>query len=90
MNTYYIDGWIEQICWNCGYYKSNSPAYREYPEMFKDIVRKNPSYFMKKFLKIAPSDEFSQQKKSDKDYTEPISVTLISKVSGHMRKKVYS
>ena len=72
MNTYSVEGWIEQICWNCGHYQSDSPAYKENPSMFKNIVRDNPQYFMRKFLKAIPTDEILQRKRTNKDFTEPV------------------
>jgi DNA-directed RNA polymerase subunit M/transcription elongation factor TFIIS len=44
-------GFIQSICWKCGHYEDNSPAFRLLPESFKDIVRDNPVYFMKKYSK---------------------------------------
>jgi hypothetical protein len=58
------------LCWNCGYYESDSPAYLSSPELFRDIVRKNPKQFMRNFLKVIPADEFSQRKRTDGDFTE--------------------
>jgi hypothetical protein len=59
------------ICWNCGYYESDSPAYNTSPDLFKDMVRKNPSEFIKKFLKSIIADESLQRKRTDGDLTEP-------------------
>lgn len=39
---------IIQICWECGYYESDSQAYKSHPEEFKNIVRQNPTYFLRK------------------------------------------
>jgi len=33
----------EHVCWKCGHYESNSPAYLSNPDGFKNIVRENPS-----------------------------------------------
>jgi DNA-directed RNA polymerase subunit M/transcription elongation factor TFIIS len=66
------------VCWNCGYYESDSPAFFAYPELFRDIIRKNPQQFMRKFLKVKPSDEFLHKKKSDEDFTEPSAKSSIS------------
>lgn len=50
----YRDGqWLEQICWQCGHYSSNTPAFRAEPELFRDVVRKNGPYFMKKYAYYA-------------------------------------
>lgn len=54
--------YLERICWNCGYYDSNSPAFKAHPEFFRNIVRENPSHFMKMFL---------EPKASDNGYHEP-------------------
>jgi len=62
---------IESICWDCGHYESDSQAYREHPELFEGIVREKPQHFIEKFLIRKLSDDFSQRKPSDEDYTEP-------------------
>lgn len=72
MGSYRSGGYIIQICWNCGHYESDSPAYIDNPELFRDIVRKNPQNFMYKFLKAKPTDGFLQRKRTDKDLTEPV------------------
>lgn len=54
----YIDnegGW-QRICWSCGHYESDSPAYLSHPEMFENMARDNPQYFLQKFLILKPSD----------------------------------
>lgn len=43
------------ICWNCGYYCSNSPTYEAEPKRFKDIVRDDPLYFMRKYGTYQPT-----------------------------------
>jgi len=40
---------MEWICWRCGYYESNTPAFKEAPELFRDIVRKNANYYLVKY-----------------------------------------
>lgn len=46
----YNDGsWMEWICWRCGYYESNTPAFKEDPELFRDLVRKNANYYLVKY-----------------------------------------
>lgn len=46
----YRDGrWTEWICWNCGKYDSNTPAFMEAPYLFENIVRQNGRYFMTKY-----------------------------------------
>ncbi|MCI0559176.1 MAG: hypothetical protein MN733_11820 [Nitrososphaera sp.] len=46
----YLDGkWMEWICWGCGFYESNTPAFRESPQLFRDIVRKNGKYYLVKY-----------------------------------------
>jgi hypothetical protein len=75
----YLSGDYEVlVCWNCGYYESNSPAYKAHPELFKNLVRNDPTRFMRQFLKLKSSDEFSQRKPSDDKYTEPLRVTFNS------------
>ena len=61
----------ERICWNCGHYESDSQAYTDCPAMFKDIVRKNPTRFLHRFLKVIPADEFLQRKRADDNLKEP-------------------
>lgn len=51
----YEDGdFLVKICWSCGHYESNSSAYRLHPDLYENMVRENPVYFMVKFCK---SDE---------------------------------
>ena len=46
----YRDGrWTEWICWRCGHYESDTPAFMAYPQLFRDIVRKNKDYFLEKY-----------------------------------------
>ncbi|HEX7031601.1 MAG TPA: hypothetical protein VF172_01240 [Nitrososphaera sp.] len=48
----YRDGrWKEWICWRCGHYESDTPAFKEYPHLFRDIVRKNANYFLEKYVR---------------------------------------
>lgn len=52
----YLDGrWREWICWKCGNYESDNPAYSESPELFYDIVRKNGRYYLTKYAYYARS-----------------------------------
>ena len=46
---YHDDKWTEKICWRCGYYESDTPAFKVYPHLFYDIVRKNEQYYLKKY-----------------------------------------
>lgn len=46
--------WSEWICWKCGHYESNSPAYRSNPALFVNLVRDNPMRFFKR--KLAPDE----------------------------------
>lgn len=50
-NVYeYRDGdWTEWICWKCGHYDSDTPAFRACPHLFHDIVRKNGNYYLTKY-----------------------------------------
>jgi hypothetical protein len=46
----YRDGrWTEWICWRCGHYQSDTPAFKAYPHLFHDIVRQNRDYFLEKY-----------------------------------------
>jgi hypothetical protein len=48
----YVDGgWTERICWKCGYYDSDIPAFIECPHLFHDIVRKNANYYLVKYAR---------------------------------------
>lgn len=50
----YRDGnWKEWICWRCGYFQSDTPPFRTQPELFRDVVRKNGEFFMKKYARHA-------------------------------------
>lgn len=42
-------GWTEWICWRCGHYQSDTPAFQAQPELFRDVVRKNGEFFMRKY-----------------------------------------
>jgi len=78
----YLSGDYEVlVCWNCGYYESNSPAYKAHPELFKNLVRNDPTRFMRQFLKLKSSDEFSQRKPSDDKYTEPYFLSIFTAIS---------
>jgi len=72
MCRYKNEGFIENICWNCGEYNSNSPAFLKFPDLFKNMVRDNPIHYMRKFLRAIPADEILQRKQNDEDLTEPI------------------
>ncbi len=41
--------WTEWICWRRGHYDSNTPAFKAYPHLFCDIVRRNRDYFLEKY-----------------------------------------
>lgn len=69
MNEYKSKGWLEWICWDCGHYSSNSPTFKLSPSLFENMVRKNPDYFIKKFL-LGLSDDGLQGDKSDEELTE--------------------
>ncbi len=75
----YIDqetGFIQKICWGCGLYEDNSPAFRLFPDSFKDIVREHPAYFMRKF---AHQPTGNTDKTTDK---EPAPQTRFCQVDG--------
>ena len=76
MNEYLVGKWIERTCWCCGHYESDSPSYREHPELFENMVHERPKYFLEKYLKLRRSDDFTQGKESNEDYTEPKTTTL--------------
>jgi DNA-directed RNA polymerase subunit M/transcription elongation factor TFIIS len=45
----YQDGdWLEWICWRCGHYESNTPAFKSVPYLFRHLVRNNPIQFLEK------------------------------------------
>lgn len=54
---------IESVCWKCGHYESNSEGYRKTPEMFVDMVREEPVYFMKKY---ATNRQLTRRNTTDK------------------------
>ena len=70
----YIDnsGYIQSVCWNCGHYESDSPAYKTNPEVFENMIRENPKYFLEKFS----SPDGKQDKKNPDDYPESKNVSL--------------
>jgi hypothetical protein len=39
---------LEWICWNCGYYTSNSPTDQK---LFENMVRESPTHFIRKYFK---------------------------------------
>ena len=52
----YRDGrWTEWICWRCGHYQADTPAFVSQPDLYRDIVRKNDRYFMQKYARYASS-----------------------------------
>lgn len=62
----YVDqesGFLQSICWKCGHYEDNSPAFRLSPESFRDLVRDNPIHFMRKFAS-------STESKHDEEYRQ--------------------
>ncbi len=67
----------EKICLHCGYYESDSPAYKQHPDLFENLVRENPIHFLKKVLNFAATDEILQRRKSDKDFTEPSNIFFL-------------
>lgn len=63
----------ERICWNCGYYESDSQAFKECAYLFKNMVRKNPLKFMRIFLGTKESpNESLQHRKPNKEFTESL------------------
>jgi hypothetical protein len=53
MYCYRDSKWREWICWSCGNYDSDTPAFRQSPELYRDIVRKNGTYFLNKYARYA-------------------------------------
>jgi hypothetical protein len=50
----YRDGrWTEWICWRCGHYQANTPAFTSQPDLYRDLVRNNGRYFMQKYARYA-------------------------------------
>lgn len=54
LSVYNNSDYIDKICWSCGYYESNSPAFLQNPELFKNLVRHNPVHFMRKYGTYQP------------------------------------
>jgi DNA-directed RNA polymerase subunit M/transcription elongation factor TFIIS len=64
--------WTEYVCWKCGHYESNSPAFKSAPYLFVNLVRDNPIHFMKKYSKYSSSPTQNQHDfKHQDDSTEP-------------------
>lgn len=68
---YKDERWTVSICWICGYYESNSPAYKSNPQLFSNMVRENPIYFLNKFCKSDEKLQRHNSNLSDGDDTEP-------------------
>ena len=68
----YLDhssGFTQTVCWVCGHYEDDSPAFRLMPELFKDVLRNNRVHFMRKF---AHQPKVNTNNTTDKE-TEPVS-----------------
>jgi hypothetical protein len=50
MYEYEEGEWTVWICWECGYYKSDSEGYALNPKLFENMVRNNPTYYLNKYL----------------------------------------
>jgi len=61
-----------RVCLNCGYYESDSPAFRNAPSIFKDCVRNNPEKFLKKYIIKTFIRRIFTERKPDKDFTKPV------------------
>ena len=61
--TYPNGKYAMDVCWNCGHYASDSPAFYSAPKMFEDLVRSKPQQFIQKYL--------VQQPLADDSYHEP-------------------
>ncbi len=74
---------VHWICWRCGHYESNTPAFKSAPYLFKDLVRDDPEHFMRKYCSpIENKHNFSptesqQRNKTTDDETEPIFIIKI-------------
>lgn len=88
MCEYPVKDWLEYICWNCGYYQSDSPAYKLHPELFENIVIENPLQFIQRFLTLKPSDDSYHDDKSDEKLPEPPNMMQILKVQFFSAKDV--
>lgn len=74
----YMPGeWKEGICWECGHYESDSPAYKACPKMFVNLVRENPQEFIKKYLFSIPP-QMQHHDKTPEDATEPVKAVTAS------------
>jgi hypothetical protein len=71
-----INPYHDFICWSCGFYSSDSPAFTKHPYLFKNMVRENPQYFISRFLNAISADVFLQRKRADGDFKEPIAETI--------------
>jgi hypothetical protein len=76
---------LNWICWRCGHYESNTPAFKSAPYLFKDLVRDDPEHFMRKYCSptenkhnFSPT-EFQQRNKTTDDETEPNILILLWK-----------
>jgi len=52
----------EWICWDCGYYESDTPAYRAHPELFLNMIRDNPHMFTRRI--VSPLDDQTESNRS--------------------------
>ncbi len=62
--SYQSRGFTETICWNCGYYDSNSPAFKKNPELFKNMIRDNPIYYLKIYNEQSVADESLHERRN--------------------------
>ena len=65
-------GFTEYLCWVCGHYASDSPAFRASPTMFTNLLRE----------RIGLPTKLKQPDKTTKDGTEP---TLKASRSGSVK-----
>lgn len=69
----YSDGDVkERICWNCGYYESDSQAFKEASYLFRDIIRENSTHFIQKYLVKKSSDDSYHDAESDDKLPKPV------------------
>lgn len=83
----YQDGdWLEWICWRCGHYESNTPAFKSVPYLFRHLVRNNPIHLKKyahykestgyQFFVSDDTIQFDESDRPDVNDTEPYKIVF--------------
>lgn len=91
MFEYEEDAWLEWICWECGHYESNTPAFKSCSEMFDNMVRENPQKFIEKHLFRSNFD--NKGAKSNKGAKPPLEKDLnrlVSLFTSNLQKEEFS